>query len=339
VEHRTVAILSADIAGYGRLLERDPEGTVNAIAALQKQVIDPLLGAGRVFRLLGDGSLYEFPTAASAVAFAIALQRIMRSPGTSLVSAGEPLRMRMGVHCGDIVSDGGDIHGESVTVAVRLEAMAPEGGFCISGAVHASLEGPIQAAFSPLGPRLLKNIEAPIAVWRWVAPEGASRVTPGRVQAGTSNGRQVLDPRVTDLLLELHMRSARLAVSDAIDEILCDPGAGRGLSVDGLYQRIGAKLNPARDLLNGIGAQCLDDGSSYTADKEQMNFGKFIAHVFDNARTAFAFRLLPQIVEVLDSDRAAAVRRCAVMSLIETFMVDEMLPRVRALIDFAFIDP
>jgi class 3 adenylate cyclase len=337
MEHRTVAILAADIVGYSRLLERDQDGTLSAIAALQKRLIAPLLGDGRLFRLLGDGSLFEFQSAQAAVKFAIAVQQLLRSPETGLVAAREPLSMRMGVHFGAIVVDGSDLHGEGVTTAARLEAMAPEGGLCISEAVHTLLPVGVQITFTPLGPRLLKNIESPVSVWRWVSPEQVEGWVRERAVPGV-NGRQILDPRVTDLLFELHMRSARLGVSDAIDEILCDADEGRGLPLDALYQRLGAKLNPARDMLDGITAQCTGDDSSYIAKNEQLTLGRYVARVFDNARTAFAFRLLPQISDILRSELPVAQRRRALMTLIETFMFGEMLPRLRALIAFAFVD-
>lgn len=339
MQHRTLAILAADIVGYCRLLERDEAGTLAAIASLQKELIAPLLGEGRVFRLLGDGSLFEFPAAPAAVAFAIAVQQLLRASAPGLIAAREQVKMRMGVHYGEVVSDGGDLHGEGVTIASRLEAMAPEGGLCVSEAVHVRLLDAGRAQFTPLGPRLLKNIDTPVAVWRWVAPDQAETWLRGRSPAAATNGRQILDPRVTDLLFELHMRSARLAVSDAIDDILTDADEGRSLKLDALYQRIGAKLNPARDLLDCVMAQCTGDAQSYIAPDEQMVLGRYIARVFDSARTAFAFRLLPQVASILASEQPVAARRRAVMTLVETFMTEEMLPRVRALIGFAFVEP
>ena len=336
--HRTIAIVAADIVGYGRMLERDEEGTLAAIAMLQKRGIAPLLGEGRVFRLLGDGSLFEFPTAQEAVRFAIALQEHMRAPETALTAAREPLRLRMGVHCGDVVDEGGDLHGESVTIAARLEAMAPEGGLVISDDVHDRIKSGTPMPFVPLGPRHLKNVAVQVAVWRWLEPERTPGPDRTRSQPTASNGRQILDPRATDLLLELHMRSARLAVSDAIDDILTDADEGRGLTIDSLYQRIGDRLNPARDLLSTINVQCIGDASSYIGEQEQLVLGRYISRVFDNARTAFAFRLLPQIAAALKSTQPVVQRRRAIMALIEAFMSDEMLPRLRALIEFAFID-
>jgi adenylate cyclase len=123
---RLAAILAADVAGYTRLVEKDTDGTVAAWKAARDGVIKPLVAekSGRIIKFTGDGFLVEFSSVQDAVSCAIALQEQLRS---------NPLKFRMGLNVGDITDDGGDVHGEGVNIAARLEALAEPGGICISG--------------------------------------------------------------------------------------------------------------------------------------------------------------------------------------------------------------
>ena len=158
IQRRLAAVLAADVAGYTRLMEEDTDGTVAAWTAARDEVIDPTVAghSGRVVKLTGDGFLVEFPTVQDAVKCAIALQDGLTDSS---------LNFRMGVNLGDIVDDGRDIHGEGVNVAARLEALADEGGICISGMVYESIRNRIDVTYEDLGDKEVKHVSAPVRVY------------------------------------------------------------------------------------------------------------------------------------------------------------------------------
>ena len=338
MERRTAAIAAIDVVGYTAMLEHDGAGTLAALDSLRRVCFEPLLGEGRLFRLLGDGSLFEFAQAGEATRFAIAVQEQVRH-ARPRTAAGHTISLRIGIDFGEIIFDGRDLHGEAINVASRLEAMAPDGHICISSRGLERLDPRQMTLFSPIGPRALKGLDAPVSVWRW--PQAAAVPLPpaAPAHAPAANGRQVLDPKVTQLLLIMHMRSARLAVSDAIDGILALPNEGRGLPHDEIYGRIGAKLNAARDLLAPIGIQCIDNVEAHMRSEQQIIMSTFMANVFDNARTAYVFPLLNQISTILQSNEPLIARRAAINDTVETFMRDTMLARCTSLIKYAFVGP
>lgn len=172
IQRRLAAILAADVAGYTRLMEEDTDGTVAAWTAAREGVIDPTVSAhsGRIVKLTGDGFLVEFPTVQQAVACAIDMQEKM---------ADSPLKFRMGVNLGDIIDDGRDIHGEGVNIAARLEALADEGGICVSGLVYESIRNRIEASFEDLGEKAVKHVSAPVRVYRIGVGDGVEeKVSP-----------------------------------------------------------------------------------------------------------------------------------------------------------------
>ena len=157
-QRRLAAILAADVAGYTLLVERDTDGTVAAWKAARDNVIKPLVGekSGRIIKFTGDGFLVEFGSVQDAVACAIALQEKL---------AASPLKFRMGINVGDITDDGGDVHGEGVNIAARLEALAEPGGICISGDVHSQVRNRIEAAYTDLGEQTVKHVSRPVRVY------------------------------------------------------------------------------------------------------------------------------------------------------------------------------
>ena len=158
VQRRLAAILAADVAGYTQLMEKDADGTVAAWQAARADVIRPnaLDHSGKLVKLTGDGFLIEFPTVLDAVNCAIAVQKGL------VIST---LDFRIGVHMGDIIDDGEDIHGEGVNVAARLEGLADAGGICISGSVHEQVRNRIDVTYDDLGEKEVKNVSAPVRVY------------------------------------------------------------------------------------------------------------------------------------------------------------------------------
>jgi class 3 adenylate cyclase len=339
MERHLSAIVAADVVDYSRLIAADGTATLQALADIRATLIDPALTrtGGQVFRLLGDSLLMAFASAKEAVEFAGALQTGLQQRNET--GTGATIHYRAGIDLSEVAQSGGEFHGEGINVASRLEALAPAGGICISQAVYETLEAGIATQFEPLGLRHLHNIAKPVAVWRWQVPGLA---TPTDIRAGTLpfNGQQFLDPKIARLLVELHMRSARLALSDAVDAILTGPDAGRGLDFAELYGRLGANLNRARAMLDKVKVQCVDDISRISNGKWQpvMSMGAFIAGVFDSADTSYAMRLVPQIKAILDTAEGAHQKRLSLMALFEGFMNEETVPRTMSFMKCAFVE-
>ncbi len=182
-QRRLAAILAVDIVGYTRLMRADEAGTLAAVRDLWTERFNPAVAGhgGRVVKLMGDGALVEFASAVDAVECAVALQRGMVRYNSERQGE-EPIEFRMGVNLGDIVIDGDDIFGDGVNVAARLEGEAPKGGVLVSDAVHLQTKGKVGVTFTDAGEAKLKNIDAPLRVWRWEG-EGRPARTSGKAAA------------------------------------------------------------------------------------------------------------------------------------------------------------
>lgn len=162
MERKLTAILYADVAGYSRLTDADEEGTHRIFRAH----FDALTGGveahgGRVVHTAGDAVLAEFASVVAAVGCAVAAQRDLAARNASL-PADRRLEFRIGVNLGDVIVDGEEIYGNGVNVAARLETLAEPGGVCVSGQVREQVDGNLEVGFASLGPRKVKNIEAPV---------------------------------------------------------------------------------------------------------------------------------------------------------------------------------
>jgi len=166
VERRLAAILAADVAGYSRLMGADEEDTLARLKAHRRELIDPKIGEhrGRIVKTTGDGILIEFPSVVEAISCAVAVQREMaeRNAGTS---QHRRIAFRIGVNLGDIIVEDGDIHGDGVNIAARLEGIAEPGGICISEDAFRQVRGKVDAEFDDLGEHSLKNITRPLRVF------------------------------------------------------------------------------------------------------------------------------------------------------------------------------
>jgi adenylate cyclase len=176
---RLAVILAADVVGYTRLVGADEEGTLARLRRLFREVVQPTVAAhrGRVFKLVGDAFLADFPSAVEAVRCAAAVQDAVEAR-----EAGEPadrrIRLRAGVHLGDVVVEGGDLLGDGVNVAARLEGLAEPGGVCISRQVHEQVEGRLGLAFRALGERAMKNLPRPVEAFALGPDKGAAPPRP-----------------------------------------------------------------------------------------------------------------------------------------------------------------
>ncbi|MGE0260486.1 MAG: adenylate/guanylate cyclase domain-containing protein, partial [Alphaproteobacteria bacterium] len=165
MERRLAAILAADVAGYSRLIGDDEEGTLAALRALRREVVDPAISEhrGRVVKTTGDGLLAEFQSVLDALRCAAAVQCEIALRNAA-VAAGRRIEFRIGIHQGDIVVEDGDIFGDGVNIAARLEGLAEPGGICVSSRVQEDAAGRLDLAFEDLGDQQLKNIARPVRV-------------------------------------------------------------------------------------------------------------------------------------------------------------------------------
>ena len=165
VERRLAAVLAADVAGYSRLMGANEVGTLAALKKHRREVVDPAIAAhnGRIVKTTGDGMLVEFASAVEAVTCAIEVQEKMAERAVS--GTGPRILFRVGINVGDIIIDSGDIFGDGVNVAARVENECEPGGVCLSGSAFEQVRGKISIAFDELGERPLKNIDRPVRLY------------------------------------------------------------------------------------------------------------------------------------------------------------------------------
>jgi adenylate cyclase len=164
---RLAAILAADVAGYLRLMGADEEGTLERLKALRRELLDPKIAEhkGRLVKTTGDGLLVEFGSVVDALRCAVEVQREMTGRNTG-VPPDNRIELRIGINVGDIVVEDGDIFGDGVNVAARLEALAEPGHICVSARVQEDAAGKLDLAFEDIGEQQLKNIARPVRVYR-----------------------------------------------------------------------------------------------------------------------------------------------------------------------------
>ncbi len=188
VERHLAAILAADVAGYSRLMGGDEEGTLAQLKAHRSQLWDPAIEGyrGHIANTAGDSIIAEFGSVVDAVACAVTMQRSMLERN-SQVPPDKRVEFRIGVNLGDVIADGGDIFGDGVNVAARLEGIADRGGICISRQVLDQVEGKLDLTYRELGRQNLKNIAKPVEVYA-IHLDGAA--SPGSQFLAAANLKQ-----------------------------------------------------------------------------------------------------------------------------------------------------
>jgi class 3 adenylate cyclase len=166
VERRLAAILALDVAGYSRLMGEDEEGTLAALRAVRRELGDPKITehCGRIVKTTGDGLLVEFASVVDAVRCAVEVQREMAAHNAA-VPAARRIEYRMGVNVGDIIIEEGDIFGNGVNIAARLEALAEPGGIYISAAAREQVRDKLDFSFEDIGGQQVKNIARPVRAY------------------------------------------------------------------------------------------------------------------------------------------------------------------------------
>jgi len=166
IRRRRAAILAADVVGYSSLMSEDEEGTLAMIKRLRREVIEPKVRKhhGRIFKTTGDGFLIEFSSPAEAVHCAVETQQCL-----GYESARGPLRalqLRIGINLSDIiVEEDGDVYGDGVNVAARLQRMADPSGICVSARVYDEIRDTLPYSFEDWGEQRVKNIPRPLRVY------------------------------------------------------------------------------------------------------------------------------------------------------------------------------
>ncbi len=186
LQRRLAAILSADVAGYSRLMGEDEIATVRTLSEYRDAVSGVVAAhGGRIVDMPGDNILAEFGSAVDAVEAALAMQQELTTRNARLPEA-RRMVFRVGVNLGDIITEDGRIFGDGVNIAARIESLANVGGICVSSKVYDEVRGKLDLAFEDLGEHELKNIAAPVRVWR-VAGLGSPRLA--RINESTQKAR------------------------------------------------------------------------------------------------------------------------------------------------------
>ena len=174
-ERRLTTILAADVVGYSRMMGEDESGTLAALKQRRREVLTPLVNqhGGRIFKLMGDGVLVEFPSVVNAVQCAVEMQKGMLAANEGLPTSKQVV-LRIGVNLGDVIVEGSDLYGDGVNLAARLEGLAEPGGICLSDAAHQHVTGKLPVAFRDMGEQSVKNIAKPVRVYSIDGEGGAA---------------------------------------------------------------------------------------------------------------------------------------------------------------------
>jgi adenylate cyclase len=204
LERKLVAILAADVEGYSRLMEIDEEGTLATLSA-HRAITDELIAhhAGRIFNTAGDSVLAEFASVFAAVDCAIDIQRELAVANRPLDNA-RRLRFRIGINVGDVMVKDGDIFGDGVNIAARLEGLAEPGGICISRGVRDHIRHKLPHTFEDLGEQAVKNIAQPVRCFRLLPREGKPAPPPPpepiALQTEPAKSASAPDPKAIELM-------------------------------------------------------------------------------------------------------------------------------------------
>jgi adenylate cyclase len=182
-QRRLVAILAADVVGYSRMMGEDEAGTLAALKHRRREVLAPLVSqhGGRIFKLMGDGVLVEFPSVVDAVQCAVDVQKGMGTENAAL-PANKQVLLRIGINLGDVMVEGSDLYGDGVNLAARIEGLAEPGGICLSDTAHHHVAPKLPLDYHDLGEQRVKNFDKPVRVYS-VGPAAASARSDERTPA------------------------------------------------------------------------------------------------------------------------------------------------------------
>jgi adenylate cyclase len=198
---RLAAILAVDVVGYSRMIGADEGGTLRRLKAIRDELVDPTIAKhhGRLVKTTGDGLLIEFSSVVDGLRGASEIQAGMAERNAT-APQDDRIEFRMGLNVGDIVVEDGDIFGDGVNVAARLEGLAEPGGICVSARVQEDAAGRLDLAFEDLGEQHLKNITRPVRVYA-LRPQGGVGLPAARVSSSASSSPPVAAPRLSIVVL------------------------------------------------------------------------------------------------------------------------------------------
>ena len=201
LERRLAAILAADVAGYSRLMGADEEGTHERLKVHLRDLVEPTIAEhrGRTVKNTGDGFLANFSSVVDAVRGAVDIQRRMAERNAS-IAATERIEFRVGINLGDVIVEVGDIFGDGVNVAARLEALAEPGGICVSRVVRDQVRDKLDFAFEDMGEQSVKNIVRPVRVYA-LRPEAIAELPASSVPPAVSISQPIVAPRLSIVVL------------------------------------------------------------------------------------------------------------------------------------------
>ncbi len=265
MDRKLAAILVADVVGYSRLIERDEAGTIGSYRALQTQTAQPLVdkNGGRIVKTLGDGFIAEFLSVVHAVNCAVDIQNAFAREQANAVDI-DKIVLRIGINLGDVFTEGGDLLGDGVNIAARLEPLCPPGDVLMSGSAYEQIAGKVNAAIAYVGEPHLKNISRPIKAYHLsltgakfspqgqrLANESAIAVLPFVNMSEDPEQVYFGDGIAEDIIIEL-ARFTELAVtakassfalrSHAADLREIRERLGAGYIVEGSVRRAGARV-------------------------------------------------------------------------------------------------
>ena len=241
------------MVGYSRLMEADERGTLARLRTHRIELIDPAIekNNGRIIKTTGDGMLVEFQSVADAVRCSIEIQERMRRRNSD-VPDDRRIEFRIGINLGDIIFEDGDIYGDGVNIAARIEQLAEVGGICVTSAVHAQVDGRLEAEFEDLGEKSLKNISRPVRVFRVLPGGGDAKPAAGGKAAVVKPSIAVLpfanmsgDPEqeffadglTEDILTELSRRRELFVISRTSSFVY----KGKATNLREVAQKLGAR--------------------------------------------------------------------------------------------------
>lgn len=179
MRRKIAAIIAADVVGYSAQMARDEEGTLLRLQS-SRAVFEEFIGRhhGRIFNTAGDSILAEFSSAVEAVRCALEIQESLRTKNRTMAD-GQKMEFRIGINLGDVVERDGDLLGDGVNIAARLETLSAPGGICISRSIYEQVQNKISISFADIGPQSVKNIPTPIHATSCRPPMGSMPRNPG----------------------------------------------------------------------------------------------------------------------------------------------------------------
>ena len=322
VERRLAAIFAGDIAGYSRLMGADEEGTLSRLNTHRREFLEPKIAdhRGRIVKRTGDGILIEFASAVDAARCAVEIQQGMIERNAS-VPQDKRIEFRIGIHVGDVIIEDGDIFGDGVNIAARLEGIAQPGGICISDDAYRQVRGKLDANFQDAGEQALKNIARPVRVYQLQPSGGASEaprlalldkpsiaVLPFQNMSGDPGQEDFADGMVEDIITSLS-KVHRLFViarnstftykNRPVDIRQVARELGVRYVLEGSVRRAGDRLRVAAELIEAV------SGTHVWAER----YDRPVRDVFDVQDEITKEIVLALSIELTDGERARVFGR------------------------------